>query len=207
MCQNHNVAAPEHGSGHETSCFWSSHVPKCFTTRRHVPPAARPHVATRQRIQEYICCQSESPSAHRRCGRLRVTRTTRKSALPALPVLATAARTKSLLELNDGLAAANLFTRHARCCSGKKSFNGLHDIASSLRVGRWFSRCECYTCSICLSSELSESGKQSHMSTVTVSQVHWSATFSCKSVHCPHNSKVSVAAASYICNCRATHHD
>ena len=164
---NHNVAAPEHGSGHETSCFWGWHVPKCFATRRHVPPAARPHVATRQRIQEYICCQSESPSAHRRCGRLRLKRTRRTSALLALPVLATAAGTKSLLKLNDGPVAANLLTRHARCCSDKKSSTGLHDIASTLRVWQWFSRCECCMCSVCLSSELSESGKESHLSVVT----------------------------------------
>ena len=128
------MAAPEHGSGHETSCFWGWHVPKCFATRRHVPPAARPHVATRQRIQEYICCQSESPSAHRRCGRFRLKRTRRTSALLALPVLATAAGTKSLLKLNDGPVAANLLTRHARCCSDKKSSTGLHDIDIQLCV-------------------------------------------------------------------------
>ena len=104
--------------------------------------------------------------------RLRVTRTRRTAAWLALPVLATAARTKSLSKLNDGLAAANLLTHHARCCSDKKSSTGLHDIASTLRVWQWFSRCECCTCSVCLSSELIESAKQSHMSIVTKSQVH-----------------------------------
>ena len=53
--------------------------------------------------------------------RLRVTRTRRTAACLALPVLATAAAAKSLLKLNDGLAAANLLTHHARCCSDKKS--------------------------------------------------------------------------------------
>ena len=53
--------------------------------------------------------------------RFRVTQTRRTAALLALPVLATAASTKSLLKLNDGLAAANLLTHHARCCSDKKS--------------------------------------------------------------------------------------
>ena len=72
-------------------------------------------------------------------------------------------------------------------------------IASTLRVWQWFSRCECCTCSVCLSSELIESVKPSHMCIVTKSQVHWSATFG-MSVHCPHNSKVSVSAASYRCN-------
>ena len=91
--------------------------------------------------------------------RLRVTRTRRTAACQALPVLATAARTKSLSKLNDGLAAANLLTHHARCCSDKKSFNGIHDIASTLRVWQWFSRCECCTCSVCLSCKLIESAK------------------------------------------------
>ena len=104
--------------------------------------------------------------------RLRVTRTRRTAALLALPVLATAASTKSLLKLNDGLAAANLLTHHARCCSDKKSFTGLHDIASTLRVWQWFSRCECCMCSVCLSSELIESAKTNHVGIVTKSQVH-----------------------------------
>jgi hypothetical protein len=85
----------------------------------------------------------------------------------ALPVLATAAGTKSLLKLNDGPVAANLLTRHARCCSDKKSSTGLHDIVSTWRVWQWFSRCECCMCSVCLSSDLSESGKESHLSVVT----------------------------------------
>ena len=104
--------------------------------------------------------------------RLRVTRTRRTAAWQALPVLATAARTKSLSKLNDGLAAANLLTHHARCCSDKKSFTGLHDIASTLRVWQWFSRCECCMCSVCLSSELIESAKTNHVGIVTKSQVH-----------------------------------
>ena len=104
--------------------------------------------------------------------RLRVTRTRRTAAWLALPVLATAAGTKSLLKLNDGLAAANLLTHHARCCSDKKSFTGLHDIASTLRVWQWFSRCECCMCSVCLSSEVIDSAKTSHVSIVTKSQVH-----------------------------------
>ena len=66
--------------------------------------------------------------------RLRVTRTRRTAAWLALPVLATAAGTKSLLKLNDGLAAANLLTRHARCSSDKKSSTGLHDIDIQLCV-------------------------------------------------------------------------
>jgi Cu2+-exporting ATPase len=85
----------------------------------------------------------------------------------ALAVLATAAGTKSLLKLNDGPVAANLLTRHARCCSDKKSSTGLHDIVSTLRVWQWFSRCDCCLCSVCLSSDLSESGKESHLSVVT----------------------------------------
>ena len=99
--------------------------------------------------------------------RLRVTRTRRTAAWLALPFLATAAGTKSFLKLNDGLAAANLLTHHARCCSDKKSFTGLHDIASTLRVWQWFSRCECCMCSVCLSRDLSDSGKESHLSVVT----------------------------------------
>ena len=99
--------------------------------------------------------------------RLRVTRTRGTAALLALPVLATAAGTKTFLKLNDGPAAANLLAHHARCCSDKKSFTGLHDIASTLRVWQWFSRCECCMCSVCLSSDLSESGKESHLSVVT----------------------------------------
>ena len=104
--------------------------------------------------------------------RLRVTRTRRTAAWLALPVLATAAGTKSFLKLNDGLAAANLLTHLARCCSDKKSSTGLHDIASTLRVWQWFSRCECCMCSVCLSSELIDSAKTSHVSIVTKSQVH-----------------------------------
>ena len=145
--------------------------------------------------------QNESPSAHGRCRASASCHDCVGTAWLALPVLATAARTKSLSKLNDGLAAANLLTHHARCCSDKKSFTGLHDIASTVRVWQWFSRCECCTCSVCLSSELIESAKQSYMSIVTKSQVHRSAKFG-MSVHCPHNSKVSVSAASYRCHSR-----
>ena len=91
------MAAPEHGSGHETSCFWGWHVPKCFATRRHVPPAARPHVATRQRIQEYICCQSESPSAHGRCGAFTCHTSKKDSRLPGI-ALSRDGRSSKILE-------------------------------------------------------------------------------------------------------------
>ena len=156
---NHNVAAPEHGSGHETSCFWGWHWPKCVTPRRHLPPAARPHLAIWQRDLETLVAKANLLQLTDHAVRFRVTRTRRTAAWLALPVLATAARTKSLLKLDDGLAAAPLLTHHARCCSDKKSFNGIHDIASTLRVWQWFSRCECCTCSVCLSCKLVESAK------------------------------------------------
>ena len=196
---NHNVAAPEHGTGHETKCFWGLHLPTCShhvgTYCPLLDRKSRPGNGSRG---TFVSSRG-SPSTFWRCGRFQFTRTRRTSAWLALSVLATAAGSKPFLKLNDDTAAANPLAHHARCCSDKESFIGIHDIASTLRLWQWFSRCECCTCSVCLSSELIESAKPSHMSIVTKSQVHWSATFG-MSVHCPHDSKVSVSAASYRCN-------
>ena len=133
------MAVPEHGSGHETSCFWGWRLPKSSqhadTYRPLLGRISRLGNGSRgtfvakgnlvQLTDDAVICVSLEVEGH---------------SLSKEPLnTATVAGAKSFLKLNDGLAAANLLTRHARCCSDKKSSTGLHDIASSLRVWQWFS--------------------------------------------------------------------